>query len=67
MNSHDLKRYEPTVGNLLQRLGALARGYVRHYRRPLLVTAAAAVTLAVGVSAAQPAKPQPRPLSGLIR
>ena len=45
--------YEPTLVNLLQRLGALVRGLFWYYRRPLLVTAAAAATLAVGVNAAQ--------------
>ncbi len=45
--------YEPSLANLLARLNAWARGLVWRYRRPLLLTAAAAATLAVGVNAAQ--------------
>jgi len=45
--------YEPNLANLMQRLGAFARGLFWYYRRPLLVTAVAAATLAVGVNAAQ--------------
>ena len=48
-----MNSYEPSLANLLARLNAWARGLVWRYRRPLLLTAAAAATLAVGVSAGQ--------------
>ena len=51
--------YEPNLANLLARLNAWARGLVWRYRRPLLLTAAAAATLAVGVNAAQAPDLQP--------
>jgi uncharacterized protein (DUF2062 family) len=50
--------YEANFSNTAARLGAWGRGMVRRYRRPLWVLAAAAATMAIGVSAAHaPATP----------
>ena len=46
--------YEPNLANLLTRINAQVRGLLWHYRRPLLITAAAAASIAVGVNAAPP-------------
>jgi uncharacterized protein (DUF2062 family) len=51
--------YEPSLANLLARISAWTRGLVWRYRRPLILTAAAAATLAVGVSAGQAPPLQP--------
>lgn len=48
--------YEANFPNVMARVGAWLRGAARHYRRPLLVVAAASVTLVVSVSAG-PAEP----------
>lgn len=51
--------YQPTMANVLARVGAWHRGLLRRYRRPIFVIGAAAATLAVGVAAGQaPAPPQ---------
>jgi hypothetical protein len=43
--------------NALTRVGAWLRGMVRRYRRPLLVVAAAGVSMAIGVSASDAPMP----------
>ena len=55
--------YDPNLANLLDRLNVWMRGLLWRYRRPLLVTAAVAAVLGVGVNAVQTA---PAPLSGQI-
>ena len=57
--------YELTLPNMLARMNAWVRCLLWQYRRPLLVTAMAAATLALGVNAAQTSHPQrPAPISG---
>ena len=51
--NHFENHYDPNLSNLLARVNTWLRGLVWRYRRPLLITAAAAATLAVGAGAAQ--------------
>lgn len=50
--------YEANFSNTMARVGAWNRGMLRRYRRPLWALAAATVTMAVSISAAQ-APPAP--------
>jgi hypothetical protein len=49
--------YEANLRNTFVRVGAWLRGMVRRYRRPLLVVAAAGVSMAIGVSASDAPMP----------
>lgn len=63
IGSRTMNPYDPNLANLLDRLNVWMRGLLWRYRRPLLVTAAAAAVLGVGVNAVQTTPP---PLSGQI-